>query len=216
MHERLIYLEYDGSRDRGICPEWLARHLDDNGSECCGRGCGSVVPRLYGKPVDIPFVRRPSGPLIRCPMAAIVRRDLFEAISPCLREHVLGVCVERESRTVYDEYLTVYTPVPHGAYLRGRRQDRYGYCRHCGTHRLQGVGYEGDFIYFARSTLQPWRDAYQVGTHSTFVITSKLRDQIDWSQFPEINFYEYPLIDEPIDGRTLAGDPDYIPIWRRK
>jgi hypothetical protein len=128
---------------------------------------------------------------------------------------VIGVCFDDDTGRTYEDYVTVYTPIPFGAYLRGRPEDKYKFCPHCGAHDVFSVD-PNIREYFARSTLAPWRDAYQEHTHGTFVITSKLRDQIDWSRFPEISFYEYPLIDEPIDGRTLAGDPDYIPIWERE
>ncbi|MCB9844672.1 MAG: hypothetical protein H6811_01615 [Phycisphaeraceae bacterium] len=141
-------------------------------------------------------------------MVFIVRSDLWRLLQPHLAHYVLGRCVHVGLGEVIRGYSTVYTPIEYSTYTRGERGAKYYVCKHCGLPHLEADGTESLLQYFIRGHLRG-RHAAQVGCHGTFIITPWLRDQIDWSQFPDIELGVYPVLDRPLDGRRFPGDPDW-------
>jgi hypothetical protein len=206
--DRLYYLEYDPSLDPPYDTDWCRKQMKSK--RCCGRGCGSLQPRFCGQQVDIPLVRTPRKLLEFPVMAAIVHRSLLDLLLPHLRGQIIGKCYLRDSGEIVPDYATVYTPLTHSIYLRGGPDCEYRICPTCGLPALRSDGSERQVEYFARTQLGPSRHAYQMDSCGDFLVSERLRDQIDWRQFRRLRLYEYEVRDRPIDGRALPGDPDYI------
>jgi hypothetical protein len=141
-------------------------------------------------------------------MTDLVRRDLFEALSPHLAGAVVGTCVMKETGREVAEYISVYTMVRHTVFMRGKGCE-YDICRWCRLPKLHSGGAASTLDYFDRRQLSA-RHAYQLEGHCGFLISPWLRDRIDWNQFKDIELYAYPVVDEPLDGMDFSHQFDGI------
>jgi hypothetical protein len=166
----------------------------------CGVGCGSLRPEYYGESVDILFTKLPSEAISASPLAEALKSSLFALLEPHLRHYVVGRCIHSKTRSVMEDYVSVYTPAYASIYMRGGRGSKYRICQYCKLPHLKGDGTASQVRYILRSQLIGNRHAYQLLGHDYIMITPWLRDQIDWSPYPEIEFLPYPILDEPLDG----------------
>jgi hypothetical protein len=184
-------------------------YTDDlHGAKCCGQGCGGLRPEYYGEPVDIPYDRTPSLPMDGAPMATPVRRDLFVYLNPHLDGHIIGRCYILNTNETIEDFVTVYTPVKKSLFFRGEYGCKYNICRYCNLPNMEHTSDDSAPQYVNRHQMCG-RHAYQIDGHCGFLITKWLSEQIDWTRFPEIELYPYPVIDKPLDGRRFFDDPDW-------
>jgi len=181
-----------------VDPEWL-RQAASTSKWCCGRGCGAVRPSFYPNPVHIPVKRRPRSSIEPAPAALIIARGLLEVLRPYMPPVIMGSCKLAGTGEVLESHATVYTPVESTLFLRGGHGCEYRVCQWCGYPELQSDGTDSQPEYIAREQLGPYL-AYQLGSHGSPVIAPRLRDSIAWSEYPDVSCYEYPVIDDPIDG----------------
>lgn len=197
---RLFFLEdLDDTDDIMVDDDWHWSTLQDK--RCCGRGCGSLRPIAYPQPVTIPLKHIPTCAAIgHAPLATIVRSDLLKLLLPHTPPLVIGSCTV--DLKPIDEYVTAYARVDDALFLRGPYGCGYRQCRWCNYLYLNGDSSEAPVQYITTDQLSGFH-AYMLGSHGSFVITRALKEAIDWSEFPSIDFYEYPVLDEPLDGFQL-------------
>lgn len=180
-----------------VDPNWYRKALFSR--RCCGRGCGSVRPEHHGCAIDVPLSHIDDYDVEPAPMALIVHLDLFDLVRHHLAPHVVGRCIEAESKAVIATFVTVYTLPRHSPYYRSASSFGYRVCKWCGTPRVRRME---DQLYFTRNQLGQ-RDAWQIGNHGLLAVSSSLRDSIDWSRFPRIQLNEVLVHDRPLPGDRL-------------
>jgi len=187
--------------------DWVDR-MKDAGLGC-GDGCGSVHPSYFPRPVDVQVQRCPRKTYVPKVFANLFRKDFFELVSPHLRGAVVGRCIKvsHGKRTVCEDHVSCYSDRAESRLvLRGGPGSRYETCDVCGRDRSSGSTKEPRYIL---SHQLDGRLAYQEGVSGTFLLTQQLVDEIDWTRFPDLSLYPYPVFDRPIDGQRLPGDPDW-------
>ena len=175
---------------------------------CCGQGCAGVRSRFYGEPVNVPLVRRTGATIMFGPMALIVSIDLYRKLCPEMPEHVQGQCYLTGSEQIIEEYVTVYSSPQIAAHVRGGIGSNYRLCPHCSSPFVEGDGTESQPEYLLSRAFDGHAVA-QVGNHGSFVVTREFASTIDWTDYGDLVLYKYDVLDRPIDGARLIGDP----IW---
>lgn len=202
--ETIFYLDID-PEDPVASDKWYEDAYE--GDLRCSWDCAGIHPRNYGIPVHVPLDREPRRAIAPAPFALIVRRDLFEVLRPHLTDYVLGTCFIEKTGRVLDNWVTVYTPMLHSVMLRGGINAKYFVCPTCGYYWPESDGSSSQVEYIVRSHLRD-RNAVQSIECRSFMVTPWLASRIDWSPFKHLEFYPYPVLDRPIDGRHFPGDPE--------
>jgi hypothetical protein len=170
--------------------------------------------RRHPWPVDVAIKRAPRGPIARVVVfPTVLRADLAELLRPYLPEALWGsVHVERPHRSepagswltcVPDRNINLYS-------------DRGTYCRH--VICVGGCGGVGNLIGWASGAIVR-RD---IGGRLCFFdhdcsifIADELIEKLQLRRrFPDLLFYEYDVVEEPLDGEILPGDPGWDGVFR--
>lgn len=168
-------------------------------------------------PIDIELKRPPKGTIAPVAMSdfCVLRADLADALAPFLPGMLRGRVTFRNFRPPADHPGWV-TCFPGSG--RGVETYRGPYCRHvrcpweCGSMGGNLVGWArgaivrrdiGDQLAFFG------RVAEAIYVRDTVIEEARLRER-----FPDLSPYEFPVVDEPLDGEVLPGDPDWDGVFR--
>lgn len=209
-----LYTKYDDLLERTTASEreWRATHA------CKQCGDPSAAWRAKPVPIDVEVVRSPRGPIASIGggfVAAVLRADLARTLSPYLLKPLFGsVSVRRPTATDHPGRWVTCTPGEGW----GINTERGKYCRHgpgcreCGRSGGNWIGWASGAV--VRRDIDDRLAFFGDGYGQVFV-TDALIDQLDLrKRFPDLRFYEYEVVDEPLDGEALPGDPDWDGIFR--
>ena len=172
--------------------------------------------RANPTPIDIELRRPPKGSIAAVADSGlcVLRTDLADALSAFLPGLMQG-------RVAFHKYTP---PKSHPGWVTcfpdtGSDIDTYRgpYCRH--VICVGGCGGIGNLIGWARGAVLR-RDigdklAFfgQVATY-IYVQDSVLEQAKLRERFPDLRPYEFPVVDEPLDGEVLPGDPEWDGVFR--
>lgn len=192
----VIYLDWEEPNTDYISSLW--RDMVTRSCMECDDGCGSVRPRFYGDPIDIELRKEPSATFLACHLALIMKRSLFDILSPYLEGSIRGACYLR-SGDLCANYVTLYTPVDLCPIRRSSAGCRYKVCPGCGKISLRFKGSKKPHEYFTSDSIRSQR-VYQLNVHCGLILTPDLVHLIDKNEFSDVLHYPIAVIDEPIDG----------------
>lgn len=198
--DKLYYIDSTFGGKSPVNDEWATQVL--GAPESCGQGCGSVRPGYDSRSVDVPLDHVPSVAVEAAPMALVIRRDLLEVVCGHLRSPIVGRCYGAKTGRMINEYVTLYTPAAQSVALRGGRGTRYRVCPHCGMPYLASDGTEPQAEYIVRRGT-PLRHAYQMYGHGSIAVSSQVKGQLERLRLPHVEWYEYPVLPEPLDGERF-------------
>lgn len=211
MKKLMHYIDYTTSEWGGrIDPDW-DEELVESGLRCPD-GCGGIPTEFEGEPVTLRFVKKPKGMHEGAPRAEAMHKELWSLLSRHLNESIVGECeIVTRNGTVESlgDFVSVYVPVLDRVPLRGNK--KYRVCKHCGCVRCEDVDATK---YLLRADLGRRR---VVMSHSRgILVDDSVRKKIEAEKFRSVGFYEYEVLEEPLDGRPKSLDDwPQLAKWRK-
>jgi hypothetical protein len=147
----------------------------------------------------------PEGSVAMGDALRLIHERLYDALKSHWGGELVGRCyVELPGRTPQEtEYLSVYTPP--ALTLEAHRGK---YCRH---NRCKGCGTIGNKVFWASgAVLRRYLDSRGVyqDVYGGIYVRRVLAESLELERrFPDLKLYKVPIIDEPLDGDVLPGDP---------
>lgn len=163
-------------------------------------------------PIDVEVYRRPKG---CCDVAdanpRLLCRSLYELLRPHLRNILVGKCfVANPSTPVQDSgYVTICSPPIRCIEAHRGLNCRHVQCSDCGRF-FNRVGWADGGI--VRSELDD-RRVYQSHEGRVFVDDALVEELSLREKFPDLRLYRYDILDKPLDGDTLRGDPGWTGVF---
>ncbi len=197
-------IEYESFQDY----KWM--QSEECQSRLC-QDCNGVGVSWSGKPFDIQVKVEPAVFCAGHRGAEIVPTQYAKFLKSLDLDNKLvwGRLLIGDERSVSTRFETVYMPSMNGVNIRGDASARYWVCSGgCGRIRTE---YEGDGVgYLLRH--------HQIGNFGIiggrmFIVLSKdVLFQHDWDQYSGIEFQRIPILECPLDGFRLPGDPDWSKV----
>ncbi|MCW5766930.1 MAG: hypothetical protein KIT68_13255 [Phycisphaeraceae bacterium] len=78
-------------------------------------------------------------------------------------------------------------------------------CTECGRPRYTAAWDP----HLVRARLPPGRPVLATPHSGNFLIAESLAKTLDWSEFPDLTYERLPVLDRPLDGLRLEGDPPW-------
>jgi hypothetical protein len=185
--------------------DWISENV---GKVFCAH-CRAVHRRLYPAAIDVVFRQTPTpgwttglGFRVGVP---IYRVEFLEALGHHAQGFAIGRCLLPHGK-VLTEYATAYAK--DYVLMRGDERTTTKVCPLCGSVWTDlVVVYPKRPAYLLRRQLS---DAlvYQ-GRSGAFFLAEAVVSEIDWTHFPDMRVQRIDVLDRPLDGRRLPGDPDW-------
>lgn len=182
--------------------------------QCFG---ASAEWRRHPVPIDVEIVKAPRGPIAQigggC-FASVVRADLARVLEPHLPRPLFGSVAIRKP-TATDRPGRWVTCVPGEG--RGINAERGENCRH--VFCVAGCGGSGNWIGWAEGAVVA-RDVRGVRAFFDFdfshvFVSDELAGLLELKvRFPDLRFKPLRVVEEPLDGEVLPGDPGWDGVFR--
>lgn len=164
--------------------------------------------RARGKPLDVEIIHRPRTSTINIGMAEAfgIRNDLWTLLKPHLSTAIVGtVKLALAGKKAGLPYVTVYLPGQLRIDVNRGEDAWHTQCPECKmitpenfSDKKTAVSYTLDdrLVYFS--------------TRDYLLLDGELVDQLDLRRrFPDLRFRRIRIVDEPLDGDVLPGDPGW-------
>ena len=182
-------------------------------TQCFG---ASAAWRAHPVPIDIEIIHSPRGPIavVGDCFPIVMRADLAETLTPYLPSPLFGRVTVIKPKLTDRPGMWVTCAPGEGC---GVETGRGKYCRH--VFCVGGCGGGGNLVGWANGAVLR-RDigdrlAFFGSDLQTVFVTDALIGKLDLKKrFPDLRFYEYDVVDEPLDGEVLPGDPGWDGIFR--
>lgn len=180
--------------------------------QCYGLG---AAWRAHPVAIDFDLLGAPRGPIavIGGCDASVIRADLARALAPHLPRPLFGRVDLKKPRATDVPGRWVTCVAGEG---RGIDTERGPYCRHvfCAT-----CGAGGNCVGWARGAILHrdiiGRSAFFSNGLRDILVTDALINELDLKRrFPDLRFREFPVVEGPLDGQVLPGDPEWDGIFR--
>lgn len=185
--------------------------------------CYAVLDDWYPKPLEIELqnidvVRAVSlscGPSrrSRC-KARVIHADVWRQIAHLCPTAAIGnVSIWRgEFLRPADEWVAVRFPPSELVHVRGSYHPQYaspahGVCSACGRQKY----FATHDPHLVRCQIPPDRPVF-MDWNDYVIIAEPVARAMDWSGFPDFEYERLPVLDRPLDGLRLLGDPQWPPI----
>ena len=172
--------------------------------------CNGVRPEFERQPVSLNFNRRPQKAIAHAYPARAYPIELVSILEKYTNELIVGNVTATKSKTICENYRSVYVRRADGVDLRGERGSRYKQCEACGVIWLRWAGGSGEVNLISHSIRD--RDVLIYASRLDILVSKRVADEIKDRQFKGIMLIEVPVRDSPLDGFTLPGDPDWSAI----
>ena len=168
--------------------------------------CGSVLTNNYPAAINVQLSQLPKkrslGSVSPCSIG-VMRLDLLDMLRPYFVRVAVGKCLN-ESGDELPTHISFYSDQT--ILLRGGSQCEWHTCVACNRVLYQPKGRTARYILGKYITGQ---DVYMDERHRVY-ISERLYQKFKWTQFRDQELYTIPILDTPIDGKVLPGDP---PEW---
>jgi hypothetical protein len=184
------------------------------------RACERVVQDWYPRPIEANLmgVRRAVTIATRRIGAYVLHADLWRQIAPMCPSAVIGPVTARrgdlDAFTI--DWVTLLFPSDEHVHIRGRRPylenpDDYAdiihrICSECNREICYTANSEN--FHLVRATIQPMRPVL-MNSFRDLLIAEEVARTLDWSGFPDLRYDVVPVLERPMDGLRLQGDPDW-------
>ena len=215
----LLYSRYGADDLVDLTPESQKNYLSTHACTRCHNA--SAAWRANPVPLDIEVISLPKGPITMARggcFAAVMRRDLAEILTPYLRKPMFGRVSAREARPkdVPGAWVTCVPGEGGGITVDRGKDGPHGVCAEgCGVIRPA----------VAEGSLHGGILRRDIAHHPAFfgddrfyqiIVTDELIERLDLkSRIPDLRwqFRRYDVIDEPLDGDVLPGDPGWDGVF---
>lgn len=170
--------------------------------------CGSYT--TYPRPFTAVVQNRQRGTMAVSGYSCycLVKRPFYDLLAPHMPGVVPGEVRFGDGRVQKDS-LTLNFPTEMSLLLRGghgsRAKRSYRTCEACGR-RLSTIGTLTRPIYVLRHEVPAHREVFN--SNIFLAITERLRDELDFSPFPDIRLQPVAVLDVPIERIPELGDPE--------
>lgn len=181
-------------------------------------GCGGLGANWRASPVAIDLVLRrpPKGSIAAvggCGLC-ILRADLAGILAPYFSDLLCGR-VKFRNHTPDRKHPGWVGCFPSSG--KGIETYRGPYCRH--VFCTSGCGGDGNQIGWARGAIVrkdigKQRAFFGEVARDVYITDDVLSDTDLLARFPDLRPYEFPVVDKPLDGEVLPGDPEWDGVFR--
>lgn len=126
--------------------------------------------------------------------------ELFRILSPHFVRMAVGRCLDEAGRSMQD-YISFYSNQI--IYVRGGAFCEVVSCDECNRILYTHKGRTRRYVVRHQLTGQDVYTDYM----NCILISENLYKAHPWSSFRDLELYEVPVLDMPIDGKVLPGDP---------
>jgi hypothetical protein len=200
---RLLYHLVGFHEAEGLLPqrEWFDSVLD---KYFC-KDCEKVDRRRYPEPIDITLDIIPRNMSVgeaHFAVLGVIHVRLLEVLLPYMTMggFVFGRCFDHKGRLLED-YRTYYAD--RVINVRGAEGSSWGLCRRCGA-----LWYHPRSLVYVLSRELDEHHLYQDAFCGLYV-DQWLSENLDWPVFDDFSLSAIPVLDRPLDGFRLPGDPDW-------
>ena len=169
------------------------------------KGCGSILPGVYPKPFEA-VVQNRQRASISLAQVPVLRRKLFEFLHPYAPGMIPGEVRFGDGRVQRDS-VTVHCPASMSILMRGGHGSRewraYRVCASCGRNVTTYALFKKPWYVMRRDI--PAGEVF-VADRYPFLVTTKLREQIEYKMFPDLVHKPVLVMDEPIEPIPEFGD----------
>lgn len=197
----------------------LASDKEYRAAHAC-KQCRSASAAWRAHPValDVEVIKAPRGPISTigggC-FASVLRADLARVLAPHLPRPLFGKVAVRKP-TATDHPGRWVSCVPGEG--RGIDVERGLYC--CHVFCKLACGNSGNWIGWASGAVVRRTIGDRLAFFSNrldIFVTDALVEKLDLKKkFPDLRYYEYDVVEEPLDGEVLPGDPGWDGVFRPK
>lgn len=162
--------------------------------------CFRVDRRWYPRPIDVYLQELAQWPIVTGGYRTAVsmfHTDFIAQIRPYMKRFVFGRCFTNTGALI-PEYLTAYCDL---WIVTHSQNTKYFRCEHCGIRDSSVVGRAG---YVLRTDLGG--ESVWANSSGQLFLAERLVNEIDWSQFPDVRFYRFKVLDKHPKGQ---GEP----VW---
>jgi hypothetical protein len=176
------------------------------------RGCHDVVRDWYPRRIEasLPIVQRAVEIRTSPGHVAVVHADLWRQLRRYCPSAIIGPVTIRQGdldKFTLD-WVTVIFPHDELIHVRGTLRSESvpvrGVCGVCGR---QGY-YASENPHLVRCQVPKDRPVFMDHV-CKWVIAEPLAQRLDWSGFPDLVYERLPVLERPLDGLHLIGDPDW-------
>ena len=170
------------------------------------RGCGGIDSGWYPRWLEAQLSGVSKAVQIQC-KAPVFHSEVWVQISDLCASAILGPATIRDGdldRFTLD-WVTVLFPPNEVVIVRGRR--KHAVHRICGVCERQ-LYFPAHDPHLVRCQI-PRDKAVFLDHTNRLIVASDVAEQLDWSRFPDLKYEILPVLEEPLDGLRLLGDPDW-------
>lgn len=166
--------------------------------------CGGIRPEWKPRPINV-VLKDIECPMITCiirgaDITKIFQKDLIETVRRHFACQIVGQChVEVDGAP---DYVTCYST--RTIFVRGGKGEGYWICPVCGKHSRDRLKRPDNVLRRDLDDSLVFQDAYQ-----RMYFRQALVDEIEWSKFRDAELEKIRIVDRPLDGKRLPGDPDW-------
>lgn len=192
-----------------VCEEWLAEYLCNIRCPRC-----SLFNRAWRdspSPIDVHLETDPSD-VMSYPaevFITIIRSDLFETIRPYAGGVLTGnVFVRDDNRLRKCDYVSLAAPPALQIDVHRGPMGQHEMCSGCGEISTR---FFSDGIVYRYIDNRHFYLSYENSFYVTDFLRNKIRDAFGWA---DLRFVRTKVIDAPLDGDVLPGDPGWDGTFR--